>query len=249
MSRLHLTLLFISIVGLFMLPAVKATTIPSNPIATSSSLLSGIFTVNSSDTPVYAALFALLVIVIMYQVLQRTMLSSGAAAISTVIGAIIFVILFTNPSLIQIFLGVYFATALICILLLVTLIPTRKGSPMAKLLLVVFIAILIYLLFANNPTVGKALNNTLGFDVVGYMPGIVMGLIVLAIIVLLVKAFRKTKHSAVKALVPVCILILLALFFVPGFGTFLLSPIGLVSILVGLAVFTFIFFTAIRKGK
>jgi hypothetical protein len=190
----------------------------------------------------------MLAVVIIYQLLQRTSLGSGATAIAMVFGAITFVALFANPSLIQVLVGVYAAVAIIVILGVLLLIPTKRGTPFAKLLIVILMFILLYLLIANNHSLGNSINNALGFNFVAVLPVIVVASIVLGIIVLLLRAFKTTRRPGIKVFIPIIILGLLGFFFLPGFGMFILSPVGLFIVAVIVGILFFLFAVLWRSG-
>jgi hypothetical protein len=239
-------LLVFGLVALLLIPTVSAFSLPSIGGNSSTGSLLGIFNVNSTDTPVYAGFFALLVLITIYVALQRTTLGTGAAAISVVFAAIVFVALFTQPWLIQIFLGTVIGTALLALVLLVMLIPSKRGSTLAKLLGVILLTILFYLIISNNSSLLNAVNKAAGFNVKNILPLVIVGAMVLAIIILLLGAFKKTSKAGVKLIIALIILGLLIFFFVPGAGAFLLSPY---TIAFYVLVFILFLFLELRQGK
>ena len=188
----------------------------------------GAFTINSSNTPIYAALFALVIFVIFYQLLQRTTLGGGAAAIALVFAAIVFVFLYTTPSYIQLFLNISIVTAIMAILLIVLLIPTRRGMSFSKVIGVLLLLTLFYVILVNNPSVSNSINQLTRVNVENILPLIIISALVIGIIVLLIRAFRSTTHTGLKAIIPIFILGLIIFFFVPGAAAFLLSPLSLI---------------------
>lgn len=209
---------------LVLIQTTSAFSFPTINTPSSGSFLSGIFNVNSSDTPIYAALFALAIIIIIYQVLQRTMLSGGAAGISMVFGAILFVLLFTQPQLIQVFLDIAVGTIIMALLTVALLIPNRHGTSTSKIIGLIILVVLLYLVISNNSGIANSLNNVMGLNVKGVLPVVVIAVIIIGIIWFLIRIFRQTKSHGLKAFIPIIILGLLLFFFVPGAGAFLLSP-------------------------
>jgi hypothetical protein len=226
MSRTIWALLLVLSLTLF--PTVSAFSMPTIGGSSSSGLWGGIFNVNSSDTPVYAAFFALMIIIVLYQVLQRTMLSGGAAGIAWVFGAILFVFLFTNPQFIQIFLGISVGIILMSFLAVALLIPRKYGSSSMRGIGAIILLIMFYLVVSNNSSISSALTNVAGINIKGILPVIVVGAIILGIVFLLIKAFKSTKSRGMKLIIPIVILGLLVFFFLPGAGAFLLSPLSLI---------------------
>ncbi len=245
MSKLAWLLGLLSI--LILIPAVNAISVPSTSAVTSSLL--GAFTINSSDTPIYAALFALVIFVIFYQMLQRTTLGNGAAAIAFVFAAITFVFLYTTPSYIQLFLTVSVMTAVMAILLVVLLIPTRRGTTFSRMVGLILLATLFYLLLSNNSSLSNYVNNLLHINVLNILPLIIVGGLVIGVIILLIRAFRNTTHPGLRAIIPILILGLIIFFFVPGAGAFLLNPLSLIFyglVFIGIIIW---FLRANRKPK
>ncbi len=225
MSKLLWTLGLLAILAV--VPSVNA--LSTGTSSSSSSSLFGAFTIGSQSTPIYAALFALVIFVIFYQMLQRTTLGGGAAAIAFVFAAITFVFLYTNSSYLSLFLTVSVMAAVMAILLIVLLIPTRRGgSAFSRVVGLILLAVLFYLLLSNNSSLASSVDNALHVNVLGILPLIIVGALVVGVIVLLIRAFRSTTHPGLKAIIPILILGLIIFFFVPGAGAFLLSPLSLI---------------------
>ncbi len=241
MSRTIWALLLVLSLTLF--PTVSAFSMPTIGGSSSSGLWGGIFNVNSSDTPVYAAFFALMIIIVLYQVLQRTMLSGGAAGIAWVFGAILFVFLFTNPQFIQIFLGISVGIILMSFLAVALLIPRKYGSSSMRGIGAIILLIMFYLVVSNNSSISSALTNVAGINIKGILPVVVVGAIILGIVFLLIKAFKSTKSRGMKLIIPIVILGLLVFFFLPGAGAFLLSPLSLIfcALVAGIVIWLWFF--------
>ncbi len=229
---LKFTLVLLLIAAFISVPSVVAFSFPSigGNSSSSGSLLSAFSTSNASDIPVYAALFALAIFVIFYQVLQRTTLGGGATSIALIFAAITFVFLYSNPKYLQLFLSIAVMTIIMVLLLVALLIPSHRGKSFSKLVGFILLLVLVYLVLSNNSALANGINGVLGIKILNLLPIIIVGVTILIAAILLLRIFRHTSSFGAKVLIPLIILFLIAFFFIPGFGLFLMSPVGLAVI-------------------
>lgn len=228
------------------IPMVSAFSAPG--FATGSS--GSIFTLTPYSSTIFSLIFAAAILVIAYQALQRTTLGGGAAAISMALGAITFVILYTNAQILHLLLGVASISIIFIILLAAIMVPSRymRGRALTKLLGILILLVMMYLLFENPQysSFTNSINNSIGFNVGGIITlatvFVVLGMLVLSF----ARLYRRSRAPFVRIVIPLVVIFLLMIFFVPGFGSFFLTPYGIAAVVLAIVG---IFFLARRATK
>ncbi len=231
------------------LPVVNAYTPPGFQTGSTGS----IFSITPYSSAIYAFIFGATIFVIAFQALQRTTMGGGAAAISLALGAITFVLLYTTPQLLQLFLNITVVVITFVVLLAVVMLPSRylRGKTATKLLGILLLLVMMYLIFANPEysSFTSSVSRMVGFNVSGII-SITIVIVVLALLVLMfVRLFRRSRAPFVRVVIPLIIVFLLMIFLVPGFGAFFLSVPGIASVILAAAGIIYLLHRAGREPK
>jgi hypothetical protein len=246
MNKLGLLVIFI-ILPVFLVAAVHAQSIP--PPTVSSSTSSNGFSlgaINSSNSVIYAAFFALFLAIVFAIALNRTQLSSGSVAIAVILGAISFLVLYTNSVLLHFFLNTFIVLAFIGLILgILALVKSPRSVRLMGLIAALF---LIYILFANDTGLTNAVNGFLHINILSILPIILGAVSILVIIVLILRGIRNHKSLPLRVVLAFILFLLITLI-IPGFASFFFSPIVLIPLAIVIIVALYLIFGHPRLPK
>ena len=171
---------------------------------------------------VLAVIISALIAFIIYGALKGTHLSNGAGVIGMLFGAILLVILYLNPKYLALLSSIAFLLGFIVLVLSILVFARKKLSAPGKVVGIILAIILLYTLFASNPSVANYIDNVLGFDISGLMLPILAYMFVIIVIYIIYALTYKRAKSSLSKLVSVIIIIVVAVsLLVPGFLHFL----------------------------
>ena len=171
---------------------------------------------------VLAVIISALIAFIIYGALKGTHLSNGAGVIGMLFGAILLVILYLNPKYLALLSSIAFLLSFIVLVLSILVFARKKLSAPGKVVGIILAIILLYTLFASNPSVANYIDNVLGFNLSGLMLPILSYMFVIIVVYIIYALTYKRAKSSLSKLVSVIIIIVVAVsLLVPGFLHFL----------------------------
>ncbi len=217
-----------------------------NPNASGAQSLLGPFNLNSTNVYAYAFFFALIVFFILNYALKGTTLSSGGSVISMLFGAITFIFLVSNPSFIGSLLDIGFLAFAVIFLLFLMFTRWSKISPARRVISAIIIAVGGVLFLENYPAAANAVSSVVHFNIVPALSAVLDIIIILGIVYGLFKVLLSSRGGIGVKLLLVLGIMFFILLLVPGFASFLFSPLVLALLVV---IIVLLLFTTFRIGR
>ncbi len=217
-----------------------------NPNASGAQTLLGPFNLNSTNVYAYAFFFALIVFFILNYALKGTTLSSGGSVISMLFGAITFIFLVSNPSFIGSLLDIGFLAFAVIFLLFLMFTRWSKISPARRVISAIIIAVGGVLFLENYPAAANAVSSVVHFNIVPALSAVLDIIIILGIVYGLFKVLLSSRGGIGVKLLLVLGIMFFILLLVPGFASFLFSPLVLALFAV---IIVLLLFTTFRIGR
>ena len=217
-----------------------------NPNASGAQTLLGPFNLNSTNVYAYAFFFALIVFFILNYALKGTTLSSGGSVISMLFGAITFIFLVSNPSFIGSLLDIGFLAFAVIFLLFLMFTRWSKISPARRVISAIIIAVGGVLFLENYPAAANAVSSVVHFNIVPALSAVLDIIIILGIVYGLFKVLLSSRGGIGVKLLLVLGIMFFILLLVPGFASFLFSPLVLALLVV---IIVLLLFTTFRIGR
>ncbi len=218
----------------------------SNLNASGAQSLLGPFNLNSTNVYAYAFFFALIVFFILNYALKGTTLSSGGSVISMLFGAITFIFLVSNPSFIGSLLDIGFLAFAVIFLLFLMFTRWSKISPARRVISAIIIAVGGVLFLENYPAAANAVSSVVHFNIVPALSAVLDIIIILGIVYGLFKVLLSSRGGIGVKLLLVLGIMFFILLLVPGFASFLFSPLILALFAV---IIVLLLFTTFRIGR
>ena len=218
----------------------------SNLNASGAQSLLGPFNLNSTNVYAYAFFFALIVFFILNYALKGTTLSSGGSVISMLFGAITFIFLVSNPSFIGSLLDIGFLAFAVIFLLFLMFTRWSKISPARRVISAIIIAVGGVLFLENYPAAANAVSSVVHFNIVPALSAVLDIIIILGIVYGLFKVLLSSRGGIGVKLLLVLGIMFFILLLVPGFASFLFSPLVLALFAV---IIVLLLFTTFRIGR
>ena len=214
--------------------------------ASGAQTLLGPFNLNSTNVYAYAFFFALIVFFILNYALKGTTLSSGGSVISMLFGAITFIFLVSNPSFIGSLLDIGFLAFAVIFLLFLMFTRWSKISPARRVISAIIIAVGGVLFLENYPAAANAVSSVVHFNIVPALSAVLDIIIILGIVYGLFKVLLSSRGGIGVKLLLVLGIMFFILLLVPGFASFLFSPLVLALLVV---IIVLLLFTTFRIGR
>ena len=214
--------------------------------ASGAQTLLGPFNLNSTNVYAYAFFFAIIVFFILNYALKGTTLSSGGSVISMLFGAITFIFLVSNPSFIGSLLDIGFLAFAVIFLLFLMFTRWSKISPARRVISAIIIAVGGVLFLENYPAAANAVSSVVHFNIVPALSAVLDIIIILGIVYGLFKVLLSSRGGIGVKLLLVLGIMFFILLLVPGFASFLFSPLVLALLVV---IIVLLLFTTFRIGR
>ena len=232
-SHVAVILLLLSVFSVSLVHAQVGIPI-STPTSSSASFLSGL---TSGNSYIYAGFFAIVMFIVFAIALDRTQLSSGRIAISFIFALITFFLLYTDNALLHFFLNSFIVLAFIALIL--GMLAAVKSPRSIRLIGLVVALFLIIILFENDSSLTNFVNATFHINILNILP-LIFGIIAVAVFIILLLRGVKNHNNIVLRVILLFVVFLLIALLIPGFASFLFSPIVLIPLFA--AIFLVIFF-------
>ncbi|MGC8533673.1 MAG: hypothetical protein ACP5MV_03560 [Candidatus Parvarchaeum sp.] len=233
-SYIAAILILLSVFSVSLVHAQISVSSPPPISSSSNSLLSGL---SSGNSYIYAGFFAIVMFIIFAIALDRTQLSSGRIAISFIFALITFFLLYTDNTLLHFFLNTFIILAFIALIL--GMLAAVKSPRSIRLIGLVVALFLIIILFENDTGLTNSVNSALHINILSILP-LVFGIITVVVFIILLLRGVKTHSNIVLRVILLFIVFLLIALLIPGFASFLFSPIVLVPLFVAILLVIFL---------
>lgn len=235
MNKLVILSIFL-VLSVFVFGTVHAlSSIPVTSSTSSGGSLLG--PLNQGNSLPYAAFFSIVVFIFFAVAFDRTELSPGGIAISFMLGVMTFFVLYSNLTLLHFFVNTYLILILIGLVIgPLALVKSPRSIRLVGLVVVIF---LVNILFANDTGLANFIDSILHINILSIMPLVLGGISVIVIIMLLLRAIRNHQNPILRVALAFVTFLFITLL-IPGFASFLFSPIILVPLASVIALVLFI---------